>query len=87
MNDAGHFPREPGPRGAAAALAAGLALAMPAMTAARRRLRAPRIGGVAAYCAITTSDRGRHHRAERDMSPPLTAELNPDRMQTPGRPA
>ena len=87
MNDARPFPCEPGPRGAAAALAAGLALAKPATTAARHRLRAPRIGDVAAYCAITTSDRGRHDRAERDTSPPLTAELNPDRMQTPGRPA
>jgi hypothetical protein len=87
MNDARLFPREPGPLGAAAALAAGLALAMPAMTAARRQQRAPGSGDVAAYCAITASDRGRHHRAERDTSPPLTAELNPDRMQTPGRPA
>ena len=87
MNDARPFPCEPGPRGAAAALAAGLALVMPAMPAARQRLRTPCIGDVAAYCAIATSDRGRHHRAERDTSPPLTAELNPDRMQTPGRPA
>jgi RimJ/RimL family protein N-acetyltransferase len=47
------------PTGAAAALTARFAAAVPELETARLRLRAPRLGDFEAYAAIATSERGR----------------------------
>ena len=51
-------PWERAPTGAAAALAASVAAAVPELVTPRLRLRAPRLADFAAYAAILTTERG-----------------------------